>query len=630
MTILFIITELVLLVSFILKKKTDKKLDIINFLCLSIILLFCYNTLVCYLLTFFTILCKMWILSAINLLLTVLLIIPIINKKEIQVYSFDKIDILYILIISGVLLVICYYFFGYQLDINYASADPAMHYLTSIRFADQKTLMPNTEPDDVYGKMTTRKPMSYVNSGLLMKIFSEDLEPVTCYKVFVTFDIFTLLLIGVTMYTSLKKYAKKKEHIFWAFLIALICVLGYPLNSLLFGFEYLTMGLLVLIAILDFIYYFENEELKFVYIILILTLLNFGLFCSYYMFVPFVYSALWIYFYIINYKKNKRRLTKELIIIWIITLIIPFVLGYIYHLEPNFYSVIIDNVSKSKLENNDSYSSYIINTGLSATGFCYKNLYSNMLLLLPLTIYLFIKELKKDKLKNNQFLGIILLLTIAFIEILLIGNGMGKVSLYYISKNYYALWIILGYINYKSLIYIYENNSKLFPRLFIIIYIILMIICTIFSNVIIKESGKNEDENLLSVMEIFGANKTILLYKKSEYNQEELEIIKYAKKSLDFTRRIEIISDHKAYYWAYPLLRYTDKDEIFNTSNYGGQPKLERKWANLSNKLRKENEMDYIIYFKKSNLYKKLKNIIFENSEIIYENEAGGILKYNK
>lgn len=41
-------------------------------------------------------------------------------------------------------------------------------------------------------------------------------------------------------------------------------------------------------------------------------------------------------------------------------------------------------------------------------------------------------------------------------------------------------------------------------------------------------------------------------------------------------------------------------------------------------------KVDYIVYFTKSEFYEKEKEKLFENAEIIYENEAGGILKYNK
>lgn len=630
MTILFIISELLLIISFILKKKTEKELDITNFLCLSIILLFCYNTLICYILTFFTIPCKLWILSIINFLVDSILIYLIFKNKKIQKYKFSKIDILYIPLLIVIIFAVCYIDFGFPFDIKYISADPAMHYLTSRRFAEQETLMPNSLPDPVYGKMETRKPASYVNSGLLMKCFCEDLEPVSCYYIFAGFDIFILIMISITLYTALKKYAKKQEHFLWAFIVALICTLGYPLNSLLFGFEYLTLGLLILIAIIDFVYYYENSSLSLTYVLLIFGLLNFGLFCSYFMFVPFVYPALWIYFYIKEHKETKKKITKKIVLLWLITLLIPFALGYIYHLEPKIYAVIINQVSD--VETNVNYSaSNTLNKGFAVDGFIYINLFSNMLLLVPLPIYLIIKDFKDNKLRNNKFLALILFLTVVFIEVLLIGNRLEKVSIYYLSKNYFALWIILAFLNYKALVYIFENNSKYLSRLFISGYILLMIIYIIQSNVKVIESKTNNDENLISVMEIFGANKTILKHSISDYNQKELEIIKYANENLDFNTRIEIVADHRTYYWAYPLLGYTDKDEVYNTSKYGEQAELQRKWLNLSKKLKNEkDEMDYIIYFKRSKIYMSLKKVIFENSEIIYENEYGGILKYNK
>lgn len=67
-----------------------------------------------------------------------------------------------------------------------------------------------------------------------------------------------------------------------------------------------------------------------------------------------------------------------------------------------------------------------------------------------------------------------------------------------------------------------------------------------------------------------------------------------------------------------------------NQKNIGGQKLLEVKWTNLNEKIKNDNELDYVIYLNKSTTYKKLKNILFKDSEIIYENESGGILKYNR
>lgn len=626
MEIIYIISALLLLINFILIKKTEKQIDIVGFIVISIVLLFCYNTFICYILTFFTISIHLWLLAIINIVFSIFLIIQIIRKGEIQKFLFNKIDILYIFIIIFVLLLVAYKNFGFPLNVSYISADPSHHYLTSVKFAKESTLMPNAEFDEVYGNVSVRKPASYVNSGILMKCFCKDLDTIECYNFFAGFGIFTFVLIGIAIYSALKKYATKKEHTFWAFLVALICSLGYPLNSLLYGFEYLTMGLLVLSAIIDLVYYYERNILKFGYLVLMFGLLNFGMFCSYYMFIPFVYPALWIYFCIKNYNDTKKIISKPLITMLTVTLLIPFILGYIYHLAPNIYAIIINqNLDIDKMWN---FSKYIAEDGIATDGFIYINLYSNMLLLLPLTIYFFVRIAKDNKLKEEIFLILIFIFIVGFIEILFIGNNIGKVSIYYLSKNYFALWIIFAFTNYKALISLSQKNEIL-PRIFIIIYIILMIVCTIFSKVKVVELTVNKDENIFTVMEIFGHNKTILFYKTSEYNQDELKIINYAKNNLNYNSNIEIVADNRTYYWSYVLMDYVYKEEE-DKDKYGGQKFLEKKWLKIKEDGINKEQIDYVIYFKKSDTYNNLKEDLFKKSEIIYENEAGGILKYNK
>jgi len=506
-----------------------------------------------------------------------------------------------------------------------------------------------------------------------------------CYNVFVVFGMLTLFLTGTTLFAALSNFAKKKEHRLWAFLISLICMLGYPLNSFLFGFEYLSMGLLVICAILDIMNYYKEEILNINCFIIVMALLNFGLFSSYYMFVPFVYPAIWIYFYVKNYQKNKKRISKELILLWIITLIIPFLLGYIYHIESKIYGIIIDksfdpivycvftivlvcigllaylyikNYQKTtkvisrktiiagvitllilfilisiyfpnvdiKIKNIGQYSEKLLNSQFAANGYIYINLYSNILLLLPLPIYLFSKEWKKNRLKDNSFIGLLLLFTIIFIKILLLGYMNGRVSIYYLSKNYFALWIILFYCNYKALVLLSEKRKYL-PRVLIGIYFLVMVLYTFFSDVkMIDDALENEDETIFSVMEIFGSNKTLLINEAEKLNQDEIDILMYARNNLDYNSKIEVATEGIQYYWSYVLLRYVNYEPVLNKASYG-QYKLNLKSYYLENKI---NKVDYMIYFKRSDKYHELRDKLFINSEIIYENNAGGILKYNK
>ena len=439
---IYLISIIIFLIGIILVKKTEKAINIISFLGVSIVMLFCYNTFVCYILTFFKIPITLLILTLINLIFTFLLIFKILKDKKIQSYAFKKIDILYVLLMLLIVLIVSYINFNFPFNVKYETGDPSVHYLTSVMFAESDALLAATEGDRIYGSFNTRKTVSYVNSGLLMKSLCPNLGAIECYNIFVVFGMITWFLTGLTMYSALTNIAKKMEHRLWAFMIAIICMLGYPLNSFLFGFEYLSMGLLIICAIIDLVYYHQNKILNNKFFIVLMFLLNFGLFSAYYMFVPFMYPALWIYFCIENYSRNKKIITKELIIVLITTLLIPFVLGYIYHLAPEIYSVFING---GRIEKPLELSEYLVSSGLAVDGYIYINLYSNMLLLLPLPIYLFIKDAKDNKLKNNTFIALAVVLCMAFIGVLLIGNKFEKVSLYYLSKNYFALWILLLY-----------------------------------------------------------------------------------------------------------------------------------------------------------------------------------------
>lgn len=619
---IYTISVLALLITFILVKKTEKEINIISFFSISIVTLFCYNTFICYILTFFTIPITLLVLSLINIFFICLLLVHIIKVKEIQKYKFNKKDMIFVLLIAVISLIASYINFGFPFNINYETGDPSVHYLTAVMFAESDAILAGVDSDPVYGSFNTRKTVSYVNSGLIMKSVCDGLDFIECYNVFVVFGIFTFFLTGVSIYSAMINFAKSNEHRFIAFVMAVLCMLGYPLNSFLFGFEYLSMGLLIICCIIDLISYYKENLLNLNTFILIMTLLNFGLFSAYYMFVPFVYPALWIYFCLENYFKNKKCITKQLVLILTITLLIPFLLGFIYHLAPDIYAIFINN--NLNINNAIEYSEYVVNSGLAVNGYIYVNLYSNVLLLLPLTIYLFVKSAKDKKLKENAFIGLLLLFVIIFIEILLLGNKFGKVSMYYLQKNYFALWIILFYCNYKAIVLISEKN-KIIPRILLAIYVFFMIVCTYFSKVKVEYFLTNPFETPLSVMEIYGANKTIMFDKPIDFNQKELEIIRYAKENLDYNSKIEVVEDEQPNYWAYVLLRYINHEEL--TDYYWGQNKLNCKRFLLEQNI---NKVDYMIYFFKSQQYEGLKDKLFKNAEIIYQNEAGGILKYNK
>ena len=622
MGIIYLMSVLFLVISFILIKKTDKVLDIISFTGITIVLLMAYNAFICYVINFFSIPITLLSLSIINIMFAVLISSIILIKKDVQKYKLDKFGLLSIGIILIATLIVSYLNFGFPFNIKYETGDPAVHYTTSAIFANQESLL-NLNTDEVYGNYEGRKIGSYVNSGIIMKMCSSFMDEIDYYKIFIGFGIFILFMTGAMMYSTLEKFAKTKGGKTLALIVSLIYVMGYPLNSLLFGFEYLSLGILVLGTIIHMIYYFEEEELKFPFYIIIFALLNFDLFCSYYMLVPYTYSALWIYFCIQAKKKYNKIICKKNIIVLVVTLLVPFFLGYIYHLAPNIYNIL--NLDDWKaLQNSFDFSSGIINYSFTLYGYIYVNFYSNMLILMPLIIYYIYKKIKKKEYFSYDIIFLVFL--ILFIILLGVGVIFGKVSVYFLMKNYYALWLILLYMNFKGLMYLYEKD-KAKPWSIVTFYVMLIVFNLLFIDAPLGKEPINENENIVNVVEIFGVNKTIIVDREIDYNLDEIEILHYAKENLDFDNdTIEFMGDPEQLFWEYGLLGYVNYDDFLVDPRYGGQDRLTLKAINAHEKIGK---VDYMVYFNKSNFYKEVEDIIFENGEVIYENDAGGIIKYN-
>lgn len=185
-----------------------------------------------------------------------------------------KCGLISVIVILLLAIIISYLYFDFPFNIKYETGDPAVHYLTSAMFAEEDSLL-NLSEDEIYIGFQGRKIGSYVNSGIIMKCLSNTMDEMEYYKVFIGFGTFTLFMTGVMMYCTLEKFTKCKYSKIIALIVSIIFMMAYPLNSLLFGFEYLSLGILILCAIVHMIYYFEKEDLKFGYYLFIFALLNF-------------------------------------------------------------------------------------------------------------------------------------------------------------------------------------------------------------------------------------------------------------------------------------------------------------------------------------------------------------------
>ena len=99
MEIFYIITLVLLGISFMMFKKSEEKLNFIKWLIIFIVSLLGYNILIGMILGLLNITSYIWLLSIINIIVALMLVYKCIRYKKIQKYFVRKIDIVGILVI---------------------------------------------------------------------------------------------------------------------------------------------------------------------------------------------------------------------------------------------------------------------------------------------------------------------------------------------------------------------------------------------------------------------------------------------------------------------------------------------------------------------------------------------------
>lgn len=361
------------------------------------------------------------------------------------------------------------------------------------------------------------------------------------------------------------------------------------------GFFYLGLGVAIINAIILII-----DETKDVLntktIVMILFLLNLGLFFTYYLFIPFVYLAEFIYFIMVNKQKNKKILTKRLIVFIAITLMLPCILGF----EFNVLQGMIHQKTSGTMAPTDI---------MKDEGYIYRNSYSNFILFLPFVVLYFFNHIKKRQIDFNMIFFTTLILYIGFIFVLYKAN---LISAYYMFKNYYVLWLIMIYITCASIIEVSSTKrGEDGTAIYTLIYILIFAMCYLFQNVKITKETFNSKETIFDVMDIYGMNKTMITQLDKDLNEEQLELIKYCYDNLDVNiENTILLVQERQIFWINSIIDQFSNEKDIRYLNRSNVKKMKNQ----------EKDFEYAIELGKQNQ-------LIENATIIYKNSSGTIYK---
>ena len=452
MNIIYILTSLILIISYLLLNKSEKKENLIHSVIISVILFLTYNIFITQLMFFVHLKSTLLNLAIINIAFSAIFISKEIKTKNIQKYYIDKLDIIAVIIILIASISIAIMNYGTNIAIKHAVTDAATHYFASDDFYRYSTLF-SRESSDTIKWLNTPYLMTgaYVNTGIFLKLFKGIIDEAFFCKLYFIFDIFIWVLSGLLMYTVLSIDHKNKKHQILALLLTFFYILAYQLNSLFAGFSYLGMGLDIIIGIIIIM----KSEIKTKYKISSLFLLNLGIMFSYYYFAPVLFLSEFWYILVTNKKQSIKIFSKKNIFEIIIALVIPGLIGVIYF------------IGYPLMQANNKAFDYV--TAIATDGFIYKNLIMNILPYLLLSeVYMIYISFKK----KNVFIDKLLYLTVVFTLISFMLMKLEVVSNYYYYKIYYMLFLVLIVSNYEILKIFIDKNKivTIIVSIFLIIY----------------------------------------------------------------------------------------------------------------------------------------------------------------
>lgn len=591
MKYIYCILQILLIIIFIFIKKSDKKLNFLKVGVISLTLILCYNIFICYTFSVIGIKSTLGNLAIINLIICILLSIKIIKTKKIQKFYIRKIDVLFLIILLIVISIIGYFRFGIGFEkITYRTSDPSVHYMAAYEFYENSMLL-NKVNNNRLLKFDTMMPGSYVNIGLLFKIFEQ-----ASYKIYEFFDLLLMFLIGGSFYFIISKKQENNLNIVFQYLLSFIYVLGYPLNSMIWGFSYLSLGLLIINVILLIIPKLFNREIDINLMVISSFLLTFSIFFTYYFFAPVLYAGIGIYILINIIKEKKKLFSKQNIINIFMILVLPTIIGISYFILPG-----IINNSGTDVES------------ITAEGAIYRNLFGDFILFIPFVLhYIYIIICKKE---NNLIINVLILLII-FAIIFLIGGMIGKVSSYYFYKVHYVLWMLVLIAAYKSLEILSKiNEIKIFLAIFIVFYIVICLYGVLrIGNIIAKINPLFNQINAEQyLVNIFKENSGLVIAEKSILNEDDFDILNEISNDFN-SNNTEIVSGIYQRLWIYSMYDI-ESEEKWDTF-------FVEKMLNIEDWINKEKK--YLIYLGDMENLELIENEIFS---IKFINKSGMILE---
>ena len=520
MRIIYLISIILLSAGFLGFKKSDEKLNIVKWGILLVPCLMGYNVTVCMILGLLKITSHLWLLSLINIAVAALLGWKPVKNKEFQTYTFKKQDLI------GLAVVLCIFTWLTVKEITpqdgglkYAALDSAIHYRAAKHFSDNLMIFINCEDKTIYN-FNVMQTGAYINDGLMMNVL-HGLFGIPEYYIYEMFDISILLWASLAFYALILDKIKGKLGFVMTMGLLWLFMFAYPYNSYMYGFSYLSLGVMFVTALMITVQMlFSDEKIKMPFVITLISLLAMGMIFSYCLFVPGVFAAICIYIFLKEWKEDGKvflKIFKKKTLIVTGILLVCTALGIGYLVVPTFFIADQSNLVDA----------------LKNPGGMYSELYANFEFYVIFGIIYIASIIKKARKKEfePEFLDIFSLVFGAYFVVVWIGMRAGIVSDYYFFKLYYVLWTCVVAITIKVVNeFVQKKYFKIVLPIYELSWILLVIVTIIFkAGTILPQEEKMKLPNYVGIYFEQNYDFKGLIRAFNNLAKEQIEVMEFAK-----------------------------------------------------------------------------------------------------
>ena len=223
-TIFFPLSFILMLVSVFQIKKTSNILNGVSWLIISFVSVLCYGAMAAGIINIIKIPVNIISVGIIYTFTGSLLQIIIKKENEKQSYNWELYDFIYIAVFGLIIFFVAGSYFTSSLQLMYYNSDAAVH------FKNAMYVLRNESLENMY--------FAPLHSALIMEVFMPFVVEANLCRVFILIDTAMFFLESVFFMVVIRDFIKTKAMKFLGLIIAVVYMLGYPMNSFLYSFFY--------------------------------------------------------------------------------------------------------------------------------------------------------------------------------------------------------------------------------------------------------------------------------------------------------------------------------------------------------------------------------------------------------